>query len=151
MNSLVQGVLRRIPRKLGDPRVFADCRKVSHRFPSWVKAAGLLDLHFHDLRHTFASRLVMAGVDIVTVKELMGHKTIAMTLRYAHLSPGHQRQAVERLVAGRSDTGSSTSPHTGQAAMRGQAQNGKLFPHVGGAEASRIPVGLPDFKSGVRL
>jgi len=45
-------------------------------------------------------RLVMAGVDLRTVQELMGHKTIAMTLRYAHLSPGHLRQAVEGLCEG---------------------------------------------------
>ena len=60
--------------------------------------AGLEDLHWHDLRHTFASRLVMAGVDLRTVQELMGHKTITMTLRYSHLSPTHQREAVQRLI-----------------------------------------------------
>jgi hypothetical protein len=48
-------------------------------------------------RHTFASRLVMAGVDIRTVAELMGHKTIQMTMRYAHLAPKHQLAAVQRL------------------------------------------------------
>src|SRR5262245_47310104 len=42
--------------------------------------------------------LVMAGVDLRTVQELMGHKTIAMTLRYSHLSPTHQRKAVQRLT-----------------------------------------------------
>lgn len=45
-------------------------------------------------RHTFASRLVMAGVDLATVKELMGHKTIAITMRYAHLSSEHRRSAI---------------------------------------------------------
>ncbi len=66
-------------------------------FESAVHRAKLEDFHFHDLRHTFASRLVMAGVDIRTVQELMGHKTIAMTLRYAHLSPDHKRRAIEAL------------------------------------------------------
>ena len=54
---------------------------------------------WHCLRHTFASRLVMAGVDIRTVQELMGHKTIGMTVRYAHLAPKHTLAAVERLDA----------------------------------------------------
>ncbi len=51
----------------------------------------------HVLRHTFASRLVMAGVDIRTVQELMGHATIMMTMRYAHLSPDHKRGAMEAM------------------------------------------------------
>jgi integrase len=53
----------------------------------------------HVLQHTFASRLVMSGVDLSTVRELMGHKDIQMTLRYAHLSPHHKRTAMETLEA----------------------------------------------------
>lgn len=62
-----------------------------------LSAAGIVNFHWHDLRHTFASRLVMSGVDIRTVQELMGHKTIQVTLRYAHLAPAHQLEAVQRL------------------------------------------------------
>jgi len=56
------------------------------------------DLSWHCLRHTFASLLVMAGVDLRTVQELMGHKSIEMTMRYAHLSPAHKLEAVQRLT-----------------------------------------------------
>jgi site-specific recombinase XerD len=62
-----------------------------------VKRAGLEDVTFHTFRHTFASHLVMAGVDLATVKELLGHSTIAMTLRYAHLSQDHKIEAVKKL------------------------------------------------------
>lgn len=72
-------------------------RDISTAFATAVRRAGITDFTFHDLRHTFASRLVMAGVDLTTVKELMGHKHIAMTLRYAHLAPGHKRSAIAVL------------------------------------------------------
>lgn len=68
-----------------------------HWFVRAVRKAGLDDFTWHDLRHTFASRLVMADVDIRTVAELMGHKNIQMTMRYTHLAPEHKLVAVERL------------------------------------------------------
>jgi site-specific recombinase XerD len=54
---------------------------------------------WHSNRHTFASRLVMAGVDLLTVKELGGWRTLSMVQRYAHLAPGHLQDAVDRLVS----------------------------------------------------
>ncbi len=66
-------------------------------FKAACDEAGIRDFKFHDLRHTFASYLVMAGVDLVTVKELMGQVEISMTLRYAHLAPEHKAQAVAKL------------------------------------------------------
>ncbi|MFA5780364.1 MAG: tyrosine-type recombinase/integrase [Elusimicrobiota bacterium] len=62
-----------------------------------VREACVDDFRFHDLRHTAASYLVMAGTDLVTVKEILGHRTLEMTLRYAHLSKTHLREAIEVL------------------------------------------------------
>jgi integrase len=73
--------------------------KGRHWFEPAVREAKLKDFSWHCLRHTFASRLVMAGVDLRTVQQLMGHKTIQMTVRYAHLAPEHQMAAVERLCS----------------------------------------------------
>jgi integrase len=78
-----------------------------HWFEDAVRKAGLENFTWHDLRHTFASRLVMAGVDLRTVAELMGHKRIQMTMRYAHLAPQHKLAAVEKL-------GSFSYPARGQ-------------------------------------
>jgi integrase len=60
--------------------------------------SGLRNFRLHDCRHHFASRLVQAGVDLYTVKELLGHSEIAMTERYSHLAPDNLRLAVERLA-----------------------------------------------------
>lgn len=69
--------------------------------------AGVKDFHWHCLRHTFASRLVMAGVDIRTVADLMGHRDLKMTMRYSHLAPEHKAAAVAKIAT---STRTSTSP-----------------------------------------
>ena len=65
-------------------------------FEPGLRQAGITGVCWHSLRHTAASRRVMAGVDLVSVKEILGHRDIQTTLRYAHLAPGHLRDAVNR-------------------------------------------------------
>lgn len=67
-------------------------------FHAAIRRAGIPHLRFHDLRHTFATRLVSNGIDLATVKELLGHSTIMMTMRYTHPTPEHKINAVESLV-----------------------------------------------------
>jgi integrase len=64
-----------------------------------VKRARIRDFRFHDIRHTFASRLAMKGVDIRTIQELLGHKSIVMTMRYSHLSSDHRQRAAAKIKA----------------------------------------------------
>src|SRR6185437_13355540 len=66
-------------------------------FEKAVQKAGLANFTCYDLRHTLASRLVMAGVALPTVKALLGHKDMSMTLRYTHLSPDYKQHAVRLL------------------------------------------------------
>lgn len=90
-------------RRLDVPYVFFDLatvkpyKDVKRSFKTACRRTGIKDFHFHDLRHTFASQLVMAGIELTTVKELLGHKTLTMTLRYAHLAPSHKVKALDIL------------------------------------------------------
>lgn len=90
-------------------------------FEPAVAEAKLDNYTWHCNRHTFASRLVMAGVDIRTVAALLGHSTIQMTMRYAHLAPEREKQAVDRLVSSYGDgvvTKSATSRTVGNESHR---------------------------------
>lgn len=102
LNSVARAILE--TRRQASGLIFSG-RYTWKWFPKAVEAAGLntgrdaLDkITWHTLRHTFASRLVMAGVPLKTVSNLLGHSSITVTERYAHLAPQHEADAVEMLV-----------------------------------------------------
>jgi len=100
MDGTVRATLETLERKC--PFVFCSedgqsFEDVGRSFETALRKSGIEDFRFHDLRHTFASNLVMEGVDIMTVRELMGHKTLEMTLRYYHLAPNHKARAINIL------------------------------------------------------
>lgn len=84
--------------KVGPAAVNRELACLKHMFTkAAVTRAGIKNFRFHDLRHTFGSHLVMQGIDLRTVQQIMGHKEIKMTMRYAHLSPEYVQKAVEKL------------------------------------------------------
>lgn len=103
MNDTVRAILSR-PRKRGEEYVFTNpdskdrFREIKRSFKTGCRRAGVEGLRFHDLRHTFASRLVRNGVDIGTVRKLLGHSTLLVTQRYVHSDEKALRSAVGSLV-----------------------------------------------------
>jgi integrase len=89
-------------RRLDTALVFPDATGrralgIREAFEGAVKRAGVVNFHFHDLRHTFASYLAMNGASLLEIAEVLGHKTLAMVKRYAHLTEAHTRGVVERM------------------------------------------------------
>jgi integrase len=84
----------RNPNKDGKAKPVTEMKR---SFKSALKRAGVVDFRFHDLRHTFASQLLLKGGTLKDVQELLGHKTMTMTLRYAHLTQEHKKKAVNLL------------------------------------------------------
>jgi len=82
-----------ISRQRGKPLV-----EIKTAWRNLLRNAEISGFRWHDMRHHFASRLVMAGVDLNTVRELLGHSDLKMTLRYAHLAPEHKAAAVQKLM-----------------------------------------------------
>ena len=104
MSRRVKEMLTSRPQGLPDVYVFGtrtgNRRRVDDtgaRFRTAVEKAGFTDFRFHDLRHVFATRLVQQGVGIITLKELLGHKTLAMVTRYGHVTVEDKRRAIEKL------------------------------------------------------
>jgi integrase len=94
----VGGIVKQVFLNTKTGKAYNDLRKALSR---GLKAAGVTrHIRFHDLRHTAASHLAMAGVDLRTVGAVLGHKDPKMTLRYAHLAPEHLKEAMEKLDYG---------------------------------------------------
>ena len=118
LNTISKRALDRHPRHFGSPWVFwyQDGKRLTVFHRTWERMrdmSGVRPLRFHCLRHSFASHLVMAGVDIRTVQELMGHTDIKMTIIYSHLSPGHMAAAVEKISLGVTQASPSTEAASG--------------------------------------
>lgn len=109
INNSLRHTLTNITRRLDIPYVFYNpvsskkYEDIKRSFNTALKKAKIRDFHFHDLRHTFASQLVMAGVDITTVSKLLGHNSLKMTLRYSHLADSHITKAVTILDSALND------------------------------------------------
>jgi site-specific recombinase XerD len=75
-------------------------QRFEHLYRGWKvgRKAGISDVSWHTLRHTFASRLIDRGVDIVTVQQLLGHSTVTVTMRYTHTNLDSKKAAVAKLV-----------------------------------------------------
>lgn len=117
LREMLQGLIRRIdvPWVFYDPENGTRFRDVKRSFYTACRKAGITDFVFHSLRHTFASHLVMAGVDLTTVSRLIGHKSLVMTLRYSHLAPDHLSNAVNML----NSTMGATSTKSAQETQKG--------------------------------
>lgn len=104
INSVLLDVLAKLKASATQEHVFISNKtkepigKFQTAWLTAIRKSGIIRCRFHDLRHTFASHLVASGVDLVTVKELLGHSDINMTLRYAHSAPEQKISAVEMLV-----------------------------------------------------
>jgi integrase len=103
LNAAAISILKSIPVRIDSPYVFPGkiqgkpFTDLKRQFDKAVKKSGLEEVTFHTLRHTTASLLVMQGVDLTTVRDILRHKSIEMTLRYAHLAPAHRKAAVDAL------------------------------------------------------
>jgi excisionase family DNA binding protein len=98
LNDLLMQICNQSPYVFPNPDTGKPLTTIKRSFRTACKRAGIEDLRFHDLRHTFGTRLIQKGVDIETVRDLMGHHSIVVTQRYLHTNEDRRRQAVESLT-----------------------------------------------------
>jgi len=116
MNRTLTDILAKVRVKSNSEYVFSKrdgsrYKDIRRPFEKALREARIGKIRFHDFRRTFASHMVMSGADLMTVKEIMGHKSLKMTMRYSHSSEDQRKLAVERL---------DTRPH-----MDPEAENSK--------------------------
>jgi len=101
MSGLVIEAFRALKRDkefvFTNPRTGRPLSDLQTGFKAACRKAAVGDVRFHDLRHTAATYMVLGGIDLVTVKEILGHATIQMTMRYAHPTPENKRRAIDVL------------------------------------------------------
>jgi integrase len=119
MDDTLVSVLKGLPSRLKKGLVFPTSREsggaltdINKTFTRLTAKVKIENLRFHDLRHTFASHLVMNGVDLVTVQQLLGHGSINMTIRYSHLAPEHRAKAVKVLDSAYTSSATDTKTDT---------------------------------------
>ena len=121
INDVLLDVLRELKIRSKSDYVFANpqtgrpFKSVRHSFENACRRAGIRDLRFHDLRHTFSCRMIQRGCDIETLRDLLGHHSITVTQRYIHTNLGRKREAVELLAAEKAEKAADLSHicHTG--------------------------------------
>jgi len=103
MNESVLNLLKRLSYKERSGRII-DTTNLKREWTSAVKQSGIIDINIHTLRHSYASHMVMKGLDMFTLSKLMGHADMKMTQRYSHLAPNFKKIAANMI----------NFPHTGR-------------------------------------